>query len=728
MKKASISILLILICYLGYGQTYPLQQNVGNTPTTKVKTNALEGKIIITAFTDTSAANSEGYLKNYDGAVIKTTTPINALWYRVLDSAKWVQILPTGGGTGGIRAWLDGGNYNVLADGQGNAVFGTLGKNGIKFTTQAIPRFILDTAGILSETGSTIGIGYDPSNGNRLTQYSGGGGGGGIIVSDSAWSLTGNSGTTAGTNYIGTNDFQDLIFKTNSTFSGRVGLANTSFGLASNEGGSGNAAFGAFALGSNSTGIFNTAIGQNSLASIDGSANIGLGFYAGGYSSGSNKLFINSINRVDEEGDTTLSIIYGAQDATASNQRLYLNSQVYAPYLSTGVGTKAVRYDGATGQFLIADTTSGDGGSGVTSVSGTTNRITSTGGTTPVIDISSNYDTAVSGKIRDSIDANAAYFRNPELGDTLLTNPSTNEFLVKSLIAGTGVTLTPTDSTITIDANSGGSDTLTKGSTPTSGFTNGDVLFNNAGTLDGHPVSGSGNVALTTSPLFTTPRLNSTSTTGYVWTATDVSGNGSFQASTGGTVTSVGLTMPGTLFDAVVPGSPVTSTGTLAPTIKNQIAYGIFGNNTGSSATPTFFTNPYKDSIKITSNSYQDSIWARTNGTFVLQYVRSRLNTPGQLTDGATITWDCKITLNDSVTLAGNRTLAMSNAVAGMYGTLLVKQDATGSRTLTLPANSKVINGGAGAIVLTATAAAKDILSFYFDGTYYYWTYGKNYN
>ena len=46
-----------------YGQTYPLQQNVGNIPTTKVKTNALEGKIIITAFTDTSAANSEGYLK-----------------------------------------------------------------------------------------------------------------------------------------------------------------------------------------------------------------------------------------------------------------------------------------------------------------------------------------------------------------------------------------------------------------------------------------------------------------------------------------------------------------------------------------------------------------------------------------------------------------------------------------------------------------------------------------
>lgn len=38
------------------------------------------------------------------------------------------------------------------------------------------------------------------------------------------------------------------------------------------------------------------------------------------------------------------------------------------------------------------------------------------------------------------------------------------------------------------------------------------------------------NIVYSTSPLFVTPRLASTSTTGYVWTATDASGNGSFQA------------------------------------------------------------------------------------------------------------------------------------------------------------------------------------------------------
>lgn len=42
------------------------------------------------------------------------------------------------------------------------------------------------------------------------------------------------------------------------------------------------------------------------------------------------------------------------------------------------------------------------------------------------------------------------------------------------------------------------------------------------------------NLVYSTSPLFVTPRLASTSTTGYVWTATDGSGNGSFQAATTG--------------------------------------------------------------------------------------------------------------------------------------------------------------------------------------------------
>lgn len=43
-----------------------------------------------------------------------------------------------------------------------------------------------------------------------------------------------------------------------------------------------------------------------------------------------------------------------------------------------------------------------------------------------------------------------------------------------------------------------------------------------------------GALVFSTSPVFTTPRLASTSTAGHIWTATDALGNGSFQAATGG--------------------------------------------------------------------------------------------------------------------------------------------------------------------------------------------------
>lgn len=99
------------------------------------------------------------------------------------------------------------------------------------------------------------------------------------------------------------------------------------------------------------------------------------------------------------------------------------------------------------------------------------------------------------------------------------------------------------------------------------------------------------------------------------------------------------------------------------------------------------------------------------------------------LTDGATITWTVSgIVNNATVTLGGNRTLAFSGLSNGMTGTIIIKQDATGSRTITLPASSKVIGGGSGAITLTTTANAIDILSWTYDGTNIYWTYGKNYN
>lgn len=103
---------------------------------------------------------------------------------------------------------------------------------------------------------------------------------------------------------------------------------------------------------------------------------------------------------------------------------------------------------------------------------------------------------------------------------------------------------------------------------------------------------------------------------------------------------------------------------------------------------------------------------------------RDLKKSPQTLTDGATITWNMANGYNAVVTLGGNRTLAFSNLEAGDIGTLVVKQDATGNRTLILPSGSKKSNGG---FTLSTSANAIDVLSFYYDGTNYFFSIGKGY-
>jgi hypothetical protein len=105
--------------------------------------------------------------------------------------------------------------------------------------------------------------------------------------------------------------------------------------------------------------------------------------------------------------------------------------------------------------------------------------------------------------------------------------------------------------------------------------------------------------------------------------------------------------------------------------------------------------------------------------------------TPQTLTDAATISWNPANGLNANVTLGGNRTLSFTTTPAsGSYGTLVVTQDGTGGRTLTLPSGThKVLGSATSTISLSATAGAKDILNFYYDGltSTYYWNVGQGY-
>jgi hypothetical protein len=79
-------------------------------------------------------------------------------------------------------------------------------------------------------------------------------------------------------------------------------------------------------------------------------------------------------------------------------------------------------------------------------------------------------------------------------------------------------------------------------------------------------------------------------------------------------------------------------------------------------------------------------------------------------TDGGTVTFDMNVSDKHTLTLGGNRTLAVSNDVTGQQFTVLLKQDGTGSRTVTWWSGIKWPNGVAP--TLTTTADKEDVFTF----------------
>jgi len=94
------------------------------------------------------------------------------------------------------------------------------------------------------------------------------------------------------------------------------------------------------------------------------------------------------------------------------------------------------------------------------------------------------------------------------------------------------------------------------------------------------------------------------------------------------------------------------------------------------------------------------------------------------LTDAATIAIDFNNGLTQKVTLGGNRTITFSNPVAGNKYLIHLKQDGTGSRTITWPT---IKWQGGTTPTLTTTASKSDLIFITYDGTDYFGEYSLNF-
>jgi hypothetical protein len=106
-----------------------------------------------------------------------------------------------------------------------------------------------------------------------------------------------------------------------------------------------------------------------------------------------------------------------------------------------------------------------------------------------------------------------------------------------------------------------------------------------------------------------------------------------------------------------------------------------------------------------------------TNKTLTNPTVTNYVETPYSANSSTAITLALTNGTVQIITLTGNATITMPTATSGKSFIMFLKQDGTGSRTVTW---STVKWAGGTAPTITSTASRQDILSFFADGTNWY--------
>jgi hypothetical protein len=239
----------------------------------------------------------------------------------------------------------------------GNGSFGALNnaltvlKNGNVGIGTATPGYQLELTGQIKIAGGSPGAGKVlVSDANGVASWS--------ASSSGGWSITGNSGTSSSTNFIGTTDNVALVFKVNNTKAGKLDPSGpTFFGyLAGNSNtGASVTGIGYQALYSNTTGIHNVGIGYQALyANTTGQDNNAIGYQTlSSITSGLRNCALgnNVLNTCATGSDNTgigsgvLQISTGDDNTGVGSLALYYNT---TGTNNTGVGTFA-DYNTSTG-------------------------------------------------------------------------------------------------------------------------------------------------------------------------------------------------------------------------------------------------------------------------------------------------------------------------------------------------------------------------------------------
>lgn len=377
-----------------------------------------------------------------------------------------------------------------------------------------------------------------------------------VILGGPGWSLTGNAGTTAGTNFLGTTDAQDLVFKVNNVVSGRIynSGSNTSFGKGTLNSGSfsgiENTAFGTNALNANTSGQGNTGVGINSLLNnltgnwnvaegwntlnnnSSGTHNVAVGCTAlGSNQTGNDNTAIGAHSDVNGSNYSNATAIGAYAVATGSNQVRLGNSSVTSLYsmgayaaTSTAVPNMVVDLNGQimrSTQTAVVTSGSYADPAWITSlawskISGTPTTLAGYGITNAVVSnapISAGTNTKISYDTKGLVTGGtsavlaSADYVNQGTTTTVLHgngagNPSWGQIVPADVSAGTyAINISGTSSSVTTNANLTGAVTSVGNATSLGSFSSANL----SGALTDE--TGSGAAVFATSPILVTPNL-----------------------------------------------------------------------------------------------------------------------------------------------------------------------------------------------------------------------------